>query len=77
MLADPAVLRTLIEASLLDGMLNADGKTMWSDRRKAAGDLAKLKGFGGQSEKITRVAEQVKQIRKMLLAKTVEGEKVG
>lgn len=75
--ANPAVQRALIDATMLDAMLNAEkeGKdgmvTDYKERRTAAVQLAKMKGFDTGESKRSRVMEEINKIKAFMNAEVV------
>ena len=72
-MSDPRVQRALVDATIMDSMLNAtqttkggDVVTDYKERRQAAKDLAKIKGFDTGASKRKMVAEQIVEVRRWL-----------
>ncbi len=82
-LADPRVQRALVDATMLDSMLNAvtvtkggDEVVDYKERRTAAGQFAKMKGFDSGEGKRKRVLEEIENFKRFVQAKevVVEGD---
>lgn len=81
-LADPKVQRALVDATMLDSMLNAERVTVtksgeeirsvdYKERRTAAGQFSKMKGFDAGESKRKRILEQVEDVKRFLAAEIV------
>lgn len=81
-LADPRVQRALVDATMLDSMLNAvtvtkggDEVVDYKERRAAAGQFAKMKGYDQGESKRKRVLEEVENFKRFVAAKEIVVEK--
>lgn len=81
-LSDPKVQRALVDATVLDSMLNAvtvtkggDEVVDYKERRAAAGQFSRMKGFDAGEGKRKRVLEEVENFKRFMSAKEVVVEK--
>ena len=81
-LSDPKVQRALVDATMLDSMLNAvtvtkggDEVVDYKERRTAAGQFAKMKGYDQGESKRKRVLEEVENFKRFVAAKEIVVEK--
>lgn len=81
-MSDPRVQRALVDATIMDSMLNAtqttkggDVVTDYKERRQAAKDLAKIKGYDTGESKRRRVLEEVDAVKRFLAAEIVVEKK--
>lgn len=84
-LSDPKVQRALVDATMLDSMLNAEtahvtksGEVIstvdYKERRTAATQFSRMKGFDAGESKRKRILEQVEDVKRFLAAEIVVKE---